>query len=124
MANYAIIKTGGKQYRAVPGSQLTIEKIEGDAGAQVTFDNILLARIDGNLSIGAPTVDGATVTGTVVQQTRDKKVLIHKHKRRKKYRVTRGHRQYITRVRIDSVQLGGAPAAVPPAPPAAPTGEE
>lgn len=121
MANYAIIKTGGKQYRAVPGQQLTIEKIDGDRGAQVRFEQVLLARTDAGISVGEPTVDGAAVLATVVQQTRDNKVLIHKHKKRKKYRVTRGHRQYITRVLVDSIQVGGASAApaAPPAPPAA-----
>lgn len=118
MANYAIIKTGGKQYRATPGQQLTIEKTGGERGSEIRFDQVLLARIDGNLSIGTPTVADAAVVGTVVQQTRDKKVLIHKHKKRKKYRVTRGHRQYITRVLIDTIQLGGAQVAaaadVPP----------
>lgn len=120
MANYAIIKTGGKQYRAVPGQQLTIERIEGDRGSQVSFDQVLLARTDSGIQIGAPTVANASVLATVVQQTRDKKVLIHKHKKRKKYRVTRGHRQYITRVVVDSIQFGGSkPAAAPVAPPAA-----
>ncbi len=100
MANYAIIRTGGKQYRAEPGAQLTIEKLEGERGSNVTFDDVLLVRSDDAVQIGAPTVAGATVTATITQQTRDKKVLIHKHKRRKKYRKTQGHRQYITRVRI------------------------
>lgn len=111
MANYAIIRTGGKQYRATPGQQLTIEKTGGDCGTEIRFDQVLLTRVDGNLSIGGPTVADAVVVGTVVQQTRDKKVLIHKHKKRKKYRVTRGHRQYITRVLIDTIQLGGAKIA-------------
>ncbi len=121
MANYAIIKTGGKQYRAQPGEQLTIERLAGDTGSEVRFDQVLLARMDGNLSIGAPTVADAHVLATIVQQTRDKKILIHKHKRRKKHRVTRGHRQYITRVRINAINVGGASAAksaepTPPAP--------
>lgn len=120
MADYAIIRTGGKQYRALPGSQLTIEKLEGERGSQVQFDQVLLASVDGNLSLGMPTVGKAVVVGTIVEQTRDKKVLIHKHKKRKKYRVTRGHRQYITRVLIDSIQLDGAAVVAPSAPPPAP----
>ncbi len=128
MANYAIIRTGGKQYRATPGQQLTIERIGGDKGSAVSFDQVLLVRGEDSVQIGKPTVGNATVTGTVLEQTRDNKVLIHKHKRRKKYRVTRGHRQYITRVRIDSIDLGGAsaaaPSAPPPPPPAVPAADE
>ncbi|MCO4764169.1 MAG: 50S ribosomal protein L21 [Myxococcales bacterium] len=103
MANYAIIRTGGKQYRAEPGAQLTIEKIDGDRGGNVVFDDVLLVRSEDAVQIGAPVVAGAAVKATIVEQTRDKKVLIHKHKRRKKYRKTQGHRQYITRVRIDEI---------------------
>ncbi len=134
MANYAIIRTGGKQYRATPGSQLTIEKIGGPKGSEISFDQVLLVRDENGVTVGAPTVANASVIGTIVQQTRDNKLLIHKHKRRKKYRVTRGHRQYITRVWIDSIQLDGASAApaipeipaepsAPPPPPAAEAAE-
>ena len=131
MAQYAIIRTGGKQYRAQPGDQLTIERLDGDAGTRLSFDEVLLLRDGDRIEVGQPVVAGARVLATVVQQTRDKKVLIHKHKKRKKYRVTRGHRQYITRVRIDSIESGEAllgeapvgppdtaPVELPPAPPA------
>ena len=103
MANYAIIRTGGKQYRAEAGAQLTIEKLAGVRGDSVTFDEVLLVRDGENVHIGTPVVANATVKATITEQTRDKKVLIHKHKRRKKYRKTQGHRQYITRVRIDEI---------------------
>jgi len=121
MTQYAIIRTGGKQYRAQPGGQLTIERTGGEAGSQLTFDQVLLLRNGDSIEVGQPVVAGARVLATVVQQTRDNKVLIHKHKKRKKYRVTRGHRQYITRVRIDSIESGAAaaaPAEMPPPPPA------
>ncbi|MBP46611.1 MAG: 50S ribosomal protein L21 [Myxococcales bacterium] len=103
MADYAIIRTGGKQYSAEPGVQLTIEKLEGGRGETVTFEDVLLVRNGDDIHIGTPVVANATVKGTITEQTRDKKVLIHKHKRRKKYRKTQGHRQYITRVRIDEI---------------------
>jgi large subunit ribosomal protein L21 len=105
MASYAIIKTGGKQYRAEPGVQLTLEKLPGERGEEISFDEVLFVGGD-NAVIGTPTVAGASVKGTIVEQTRDKKVLIHKHKRRKNHRKTIGHRQSITRVRIESIEAG------------------
>ncbi|MFZ4577607.1 MAG: 50S ribosomal protein L21 [Myxococcota bacterium] len=104
MATYAIIQTGGKQYRAEVGTQLTVEKLEGERGAEVVFDRVLLLSGDNGVQVGVPTVDGARVVGTVVEQTRDKKVLIHKYRRRKNSRKTMGHRQSITRVRISAVE--------------------
>ena len=103
MANYAIIRTGGKQYRAEPGAQLTIEKIEGERGGSVSFEDVLFVRGEDTIQIGAPLLAGVLVKATIVEQTRDKKVLIHKHKKRKKYRKTQGHRQWITRVRIEEI---------------------
>lgn len=103
MATYAIIQTGGKQYRVEPGQQLTIEKIEGDRGAEVVFDKVLLVKTDAGVAVGTPTVEGATVTATVVEQTRDKKILIHHYRRRKNSRKTQGHRQFITRVRVSAI---------------------
>jgi large subunit ribosomal protein L21 len=103
MANYAIIKTGGKQYRADPGAVLTVEKLPAPVGAVVEFDQVLFVRNGDDISVGAPKVEGATVRGTIVEQDRDKKILIHKHKKRKKYRKTQGHRQWITRVRVDEI---------------------
>ena len=102
MADYAIIRTGGKQYRADPGAVLTIEKIAADKGAKVEFDQVLLVRGE-DVSIGEPLVANAKVVATVLEQGRDKKLLVHKYKRRKGYRKTQGHRQWITRVRIDEI---------------------
>jgi large subunit ribosomal protein L21 len=105
MATYAIIKTGGKQYRAEAGTQLTIEKLEGERGTEVVFDQVLMVAIEGgDVQVGIPTLAGVTVRGTIVEQTRDNKVLIHKYRRRKNSRKTMGHRQYITRVRISSIE--------------------
>jgi large subunit ribosomal protein L21 len=105
MATYAILRTGGKQYRAEAGTQLTIEKIAGDRGANVEFGDVLLVSHDGAVHVGTPTVAGAKVTGTIVEQTRDNKVLVHKYRRRKNSRKTIGHRQSITRVRITGISL-------------------
>lgn len=105
MATYAIIKTGGKQYRAEAGAQLTIEKLEGERGSEVIFDQVLMvATEDGNVQVGVPTLTGVTVRGIIVEQTRDNKVLIHKYRKRKNSRKTMGHRQYITRVRISAIE--------------------
>ncbi len=105
MVTYAIIKTGGKQYRAEAGTLLTIEKLEGERGAEVVFDEVLLVGGDAGIQVGVPHVAGARVTGIVVEQTRDNKVLIHHYRRRKNSRKTMGHRQWITRVRISGVQV-------------------
>lgn len=104
MSTYAIIKTGGKQYRVEAGQQLTIEKLPVDTGSQVVFDQVLLLSADGSVRVGQPIVAGATVTGTVVEQTKDNKILVHKYRRRKNSRKTIGHRQPITRVRISAIQ--------------------
>ncbi len=104
MASYAIILTGGKQYRVTAGQQVTVEKLPEQTGSNVVFDQVLLVANDGNVSVGAPTVAGARVIGQVVEQTRDNKVLVHKYRRRKNSRKTIGHRQWITRVRIASIE--------------------
>jgi len=105
MATYAIIKTGGKQYRAEAGSLLTIEKLEGDRGSEIVFDEVLLVSSEAGVQVGVPTVAGARVLATVVEQTRDNKVLIHHYRRRKNSRKTMGHRQWITRVKVSSVEV-------------------
>lgn len=104
MTTYAIIRTGGKQYRVQAGQQVTVEKLSGEPGDTVVFDDVLLVAAEGQVRVGAPTVAGARVLGTVVQQTRDKKVLVHKYRRRKNSRKTIGHRQWITRVRIGGIE--------------------
>src|SRR5262245_36382235 len=99
---YAVIRTGGKQYRVEPGQLLRVEKLAGDVGAAVTFTEVLLAGGDA-VRIGTPLVDGVTVRGEIVAQERDKKVLIFKKKRRKNYRRRRGHRQSLTTVRVTEI---------------------
>ena len=107
---FAVIKTGGKQYRVTGGDVLVVEKLDGDAGDAVQFDTVLmLARGDGAApEVGAPGVAGASVAGTIVEQTRGPKVIAFKKRRRKNSRRKRGHRQDLTRVRITDIIAGGA----------------
>jgi large subunit ribosomal protein L21 len=101
--SYAVIKTGGKQYRVSPGTRVTIEKLEGEVGQEVSFDEVLL-RSDGDaVQIGAPTVEGAAVSGRIVNQGRGPRILVYKKKRRKNYRRRQGHRQWETTVEVTAV---------------------
>ncbi len=102
---YAIIRTGGKQYRVQQGEVVRLERIPGDVGATVTLGEVLLVGGDGEPRLGGPTVEGASVVGTVVEQGRDAKIRVFKYKKRKHYRRTRGHRQSFTAVRIDAVRV-------------------
>jgi large subunit ribosomal protein L21 len=101
--SYAVIRTGGKQYRVSPGDLLRLERLEGDVGSAVEFPEVLLAAADDAVRIGTPLVTGARVRGTIVAQGRDRKILIFKKKRRKNYRRRRGHRQSITTVRVTEI---------------------
>ena len=100
---YAVIKTGGKQYRVAADDILEIEKFAGDAGATVEFDTVLMVGGDAGTQIGAPTVKGAKVTAEVVEQGRGPKVIAFKKRRRKNSRRKRGHRQDLTTVKITSI---------------------
>jgi large subunit ribosomal protein L21 len=100
---YAVIRTGGKQYRVTPDAVLTVEKLDAEAGATVTFQDVLAIGGDAGLTVGAPTVVGATVTATVVEQTRGDKVIIFKKRRRQNSRRKNGHRQHQTVLRISAI---------------------
>ena len=114
---FAVIKTGGKQYRAEEGMVLEIEKLDIKQGQAVTFDEVLLVDDDDKTLIGDPFVKDAVVTGKVLEHFKDKKVLVFKKKRRKQYKRTYGHRQELTKVQIEKILLGQAkPAAKPAAP--------
>jgi large subunit ribosomal protein L21 len=104
---YAVFQTGGKQFRAEPGTRLRIPTLEADIGDSVTFDHVLLAG-DGEASVkvGAPTVDGASVKAEVIRHGRGDKVIVFKRKRRKGYRKKQGHRQNFTEIRVEEVALG------------------
>ena len=102
---YAVIQTGGKQYRAEPGQTLWVEKLPGNQGDKVTFDQVLLvAPGDGkDIAVGKPTVAGATVTGEIVEQGLGEKLIVFKFRRRKNYVRRNGHRQELTAVKIDTI---------------------
>ena len=102
---YAIIKTGGKQYKVSAGTVVMVEKIKGDIGSSVVFDEVLAVGGD-QQHVGQPFVDHASVHGTILAQEKGKKLLIFKKRRRKHYRRTRGHRQLLTRCRIDEIHVG------------------
>ncbi|MGH7466382.1 MAG: 50S ribosomal protein L21 [Longimicrobiales bacterium] len=101
---YAIIQTGGKQFRAEPGQTIKVPSLSADVGDQVTFDQVLLTGGEGAVAVGAPQVAGAQVTGEVVRHGKARKVIIFKWKRRKNYRRKQGHRQGFTEVRIDAIR--------------------
>ena len=104
---YAVMKTGGKQYRVEAGSELVIERLTADAGASVTFDRVLLVGDGEAVTVGTPTVDGASVSGTILGEELGPKLIIFKFKQKVKYRRTTGHRQHLTRVRIDEISTPG-----------------
>jgi large subunit ribosomal protein L21 len=104
---YAVIRTGGKQYRVAPDDVLDIEKIPGEAGDTVEFGEVLLVGGDGELRVGAPLVAGATVAAELVEQHRGKKIIIFKKKRRQNYRRKNGHRQSLTMIRVTEILTGG-----------------
>ncbi|MBA2541586.1 MAG: 50S ribosomal protein L21 [Deltaproteobacteria bacterium] len=102
---YAVIQTGGKQYRVEPGKTVVVEKLVGDKGAQVTFDEVLLVSSgDGaNINVGKPMLSGAKVTGEIVEQGRGEKLIVFKFRRRKNYVRRNGHRQDYTAVKIAEI---------------------
>jgi large subunit ribosomal protein L21 len=104
---FAVIKTGGKQYRVSKDDVIAVEKLTGESGDVISFTDVLMLAGEGDPQLGAPLVDGVTVTGEVVEQTRGAKILVFKKKRRKNYRRTQGHRQHITLVRITDIFTGG-----------------
>ncbi|HMU74416.1 MAG TPA: 50S ribosomal protein L21 [Elusimicrobiota bacterium] len=103
---YAVIRTGGKQYRVTTGEKLKIQKLPEAAGDAVTFSEVLLVKDGDALKTGRPTVAGAAVKGQVLRQFRDKKVLVFKKRRKKGYKKLQGHRQDLTEVLIESIQTG------------------
>jgi len=101
---YAVIRSGGKQYKVSPGDVVRVENVEREAGSVVEFGEVLALNDDQTLLIGSPLVPGARVWGTVVETGKAKKVLIFKYKRKKQYKVFRGHRQQYTAVKIDTMK--------------------
>jgi large subunit ribosomal protein L21 len=103
---YAVLETGGKQYRVSPGDVVKVERLGGEPGSPVRFDRVLLVAEEDRVTVGTPTVAGASVAGEVVRQGRARKIIVFKFKRRKKYRRTQGHRQAETTVRITEITGG------------------
>ena len=108
MSSYAVIQTGGKQYRVQPGDVIDVEKLEEEVGARVALSDVLLVGEDDAVSVGTPTVDGAQVTAEVADQFRGPKIIVYKYKAKTRYRRKNGHRQSYTRLRIRHILTGGA----------------
>ncbi len=107
---YAIVECGGRQYRAEEGHTFSVEKLPREVGEQIVLDNVLLLSSDGEIVVGQPTVTGTSVLATVTDQYRGKKIFVWKYKPKKRYRRRRGHRQYYTRLRVDSIVVGDSDA--------------
>lgn len=101
---YAVIATGGKQYKVEPGDTIKVEKLAAEDGATITFDQVLLVAQGDDLKVGAPTLATAKVTAQVLGTARDKKLLVYKYARRKGYRRKNGHRQSLTSVKITDIK--------------------
>ena len=102
---YAIIKTGGKQYKVSEGDLVRVEKLPYEVGETVEFDEVLLVANDSDVKVGTPTVESAKVSATVEDQNKDKKITVYKYKPKKMYRKKQGHRQPYTLVKIDNISL-------------------
>ena len=102
---HAVIKSGGKQYKVSPGDVIRLETLEKEPGSAVEFDQVLFVSDEGKATVGNPLVAKAQVLGTVVEEAKAKKVIIFKFKRKKQYKVTRGHRQPYTAVKINDIKL-------------------
>ncbi len=101
---YAIFQTGGKQYQAIPGKTVAVEKLEGNVGDTLSFPEVLFRKTaEGKFEIGQPYVKGATLKASIVKHLKAPKVIVYRHKRRKKQRTKRGHRQPVTVIRIESI---------------------
>ena len=101
---YAIIKTGGKQYRVQEGANIFVEKLDADVDSNVVFDQVLAVVNDGDVKVGAPVVEGAKVTAKVLAQGKEKKILVFKYKAKSNYRRRQGHRQPFTKVSIEKIE--------------------
>ena len=109
---YAVIETGGKQYRVQEGDVITVEKLDVEAGSKIELDKVLVLNNGTELKVGAPYVEGAKVVGEVVENGKGKKVIIFKYKAKKDYRKKQGHRQPYTMIKIESLDGKAAPAKV------------
>lgn len=121
---YAVIRTGGKQYRVTAGDILEVEKLDGSVGETVTLEDVLMVSTDEDVTVGQPLVDGASVTAKITGQYRGKKIMVFRYRPKKRIRVRKGHRQYLTRLEIESISANGETFTyVAPQPEAAPLEE-
>ncbi|HAX24921.1 MAG TPA: 50S ribosomal protein L21 [Thermomicrobiales bacterium] len=102
---YAVIKTGGKQYRVAAGDTIAVERLDAEAGSQVEIDRVLMVSGEAGITIGAPVVDGAAVVATISEHFRGPKIRVFKFKPKKRYRRTTGHRQEMTRLTINEIRI-------------------
>lgn len=111
MTSYAIIETGGKQLRVEPGRFYDVERLPHEPDTKVTIDKVLFVQNDGDISIGQPLVEGATVEATVMSHLRGRKIIVYKMRPKKKTRKKQGHRQELTRLMINDISVGGSKKA-------------
>jgi large subunit ribosomal protein L21 len=102
---YAVIRTGGKQYRVAPGDSVEVEKLAGDVGDTIVLDDVLLVANGDTVTIGQPLVEGAKVSARITGQHRGNKILVFRYRPKKRIRVRRGHRQYLTRLAIEAIEV-------------------
>jgi large subunit ribosomal protein L21 len=105
---YAVVKTGGKQYKVAPEETFTVERLNGDAGDEVTLDTVLMVFNGSTLMVGTPVIAGARITASIVEQTRGEKVIVFKKKRRQNYRRKKGHRQDLTVLKVNAINTPAA----------------
>lgn len=103
---YAVIETGGKQYKATVGATIDVEKLDAEVGQAIELDRILMVAEEGRVRVGRPILDNATVSATVVEHGRTRKVIVFKYRAKQRYRRKAGHRQWYTRLRIDAIKGG------------------
>ena len=107
--DYAIVKTGGKQYRVSPGDVVDVELLSAEEGSTTEINNVLVVSRDGEVEFGKPFVDGARVVAQVQTHYKDRKIIVYKYKPKTRYRRKRGHRQNYTRILIQDIEIGGQP---------------
>ncbi|MGD2156015.1 MAG: 50S ribosomal protein L21 [Anaerolineales bacterium] len=102
---YAIVESGGKQYKVIPGSSIEVDRLPFEVGKQITLDQVLLVAEDDKIQVGTPVVKGASVEATITEHFKGRKIIVFKYKPRKRYRRKYGHRQRYTRLQIDSIVM-------------------
>jgi large subunit ribosomal protein L21 len=105
---YAIVEIAGQQFKVAKDQKVYVNRLQGEEGSKVTFDNVLLTDDNGNVTIGAPAIEGASVTAQILSHLKGDKVIVFKKKRRKGYRKKNGHRQYLSEIQIESIAASGA----------------